>query len=245
MMSRHAERMSTTNPDTPMRCNAMTGSQLLLKGQHSAVGFTCRYMPGNSIIQADFSFEEHSAILYYADGSTNTITWDQSIVMDVYTQEYGVGISPDGALLFVPSWEMGITCLSAADGHILWQFRKKHARQIYCYDNFLICFFEGEALRRISYTGEELQRLPFSGDTTDCWGLADGPLLIGPKRGKFSLLHPLDLSVIRTIPQEAVISTAEDPYLIWNVTGTSDQITLHCWHNDTRITRELRPDDAP
>ena len=226
-----------------MRCNAVIGSELLMDGQPSAVGFTCRYMPDSSISRADFRFEGRLAILHDADGATRTFVWDESTVMDVYTQVYGVAISPDGNLLFVPSWEKGVTCLSAEDGRILWQFRKKHARQVYCYDHYLVCYFEGEALRRISYAGEELQRVPFStGD--DCWMLSDGMLLIGPKRGKYHLLHSADLSVLNGFPQEVVTGTEEDPYLIWNVTGTSERIMLHCWHNDIRITRELLPGAA-
>ena len=227
-----------------MRCNAVRESELLMEIQPTAVGFTCRYMPDSRISRVDFRFEEHAATLYDTDGSTRTFMWDKSIVMDVYTQTYGVVISPDGNFLFVPSWENGITCLSAEDGRILWQFTKKHARQVYCYDHCLVCYFEGEALRRISYAGEELQRLTFStGD--DCWMLSDGMLFIGPKRGKYMLLHPADFSVLNTFPQETVTGTEADPYLIWNVTGTSDKITLHCWHNDIRITRELHPDAAP
>ena len=215
-----------------------------MEGQPSAVGFSCRYLPGSRISRADFRFAERLATLYHADGSTRTIEWDERVPMDVYTQVYGVGLSPDGRFLFVPSWEKGITCLSAGDGRILWEFRKKHARQVFCYDEYLVCFFEGEALRRISYAGEELQRLPFTGDSADCWMLADGPLFMGPMRRKFMLLHPEDLSVMNTFPQKAVTGTEDDPFLVWNVSGTSDAITLHCWHNDTRITRELCPDDA-
>lgn len=228
-----------------MRCNAVMDSELIMEGQPSAVGFTCRYLPGSRILRADFRFAEHRATLHDADGTTRTLPWDDRIQMDVYTQVYGVGISPDGRFLFVPSWEQGVACLSAEDGRILWQFRKKHARQVFCCDGFLVCFFEGEALRRISCAGEELQRLPFTGDASDCWMLSDGALLIGPKRRKFLLLDPLDFSVLNTFPQKAVLGTEDDPYLVWNVTGTSENITLHCWHNDTRITRALHPDTAP
>lgn len=227
-----------------MRCNAVTDSELLMEGQPSAVGFSCRYLPGSRISRADFRFAEHLATLHHADGTTRSVVWDERVPMDVYTQVYGVGISPDGRFLFVPSWEKGIACLSAGDGRILWEFRKKHARQVFCYDGDLVCFFEGEALRRISYAGEELQRMPFTGDSADCWMLADGALFTGPKRRKFLLLHPADFSVINTFPQKAVTGPAADPFLLWNVSGTSDAITLHCWHNDTRITRELRPADA-
>ena len=227
-----------------MRCNAVTDSELLMEGQPSAVGFSCRYLPGSRISRADFRFAERLATLHHADGSSRTIVWDERVPMDVYTQVYGVGLSPDGRFLFVPSWEKGITCLNAEDGRILWEFRKKHARQVFCYDEYLVCFFEGEALRRISYAGEALQRLPFTGDSADCWMLADGPLFMGPKRRRFMLLHPEDFSVMNTFPQKAVTGTEDDPFLVWNVSGTSDAITLHCWHNDTRIMRELCPDDA-
>lgn len=96
-----------------MRCNAVTDSELLMEGQPSAVGFSCRYLPDSQIHQVDFRFEEHLATLHLADGSTRSVVWDERIAMDVYTQVYGVGISPDGRFLFVPSWEKGIACLSA------------------------------------------------------------------------------------------------------------------------------------
>ena len=91
-----------------MRCNAVTDSELLMENQPSAAGFSCRYLPGSRILRADFRFAEHLATLHHADGSTRTVVWDEHVPMDVYTQVYGVGISPDGRFLFVPSWEKSL-----------------------------------------------------------------------------------------------------------------------------------------
>lgn len=225
-----------------MLCNAMSGSELIMEDQSSAVGFTCRYLHG-CIPQAEFRFKEHTATLYDSAGASRSFQWEARIQMDVYTQVYGVGISPDGKYLFVPSWEKGVYCLSSKDGRLLWHYKRRHARCVYCYEDYLVCLFEGDGLRRLSYSGDELQRLSFT-SVDDCWMLSDGLIFIGPKRNRYYLLHPDTFAVLDAFPAIHVTGTEEDPYLVHDVTGTREHMTLHVWHNDERTTRELFPNQS-
>lgn len=225
-----------------MLCNAMSSSELIMEDQPSAVGFTCRYLHG-CITQADFRYKEHTATLYDSTGASRSFQWEPKIQMDVYTQVYGVGISPDGKFLFVPSWEKGIYCLSSEDGRLIWHYKRRHARCVYCYEDHITCFFEGDGLRRLSYDGDEQQRLSFtSGD--DCWMLSDGLIFIGPKRNRYYLLHPDTFAIRDEFPAINVTGTEEDPYLVFDVTGTREHITLNVWHNDEKTTRELFPNKS-
>ena len=223
-----------------MRYSILLDSSLLMEGQPSAAGFICLYAGGKAE-RAVFRFDACTAELHFASEATRNIHLALPFIMDVYTQSCGVGISPDAKLLFVPSWEKGLFCLSGEDGRLLWLYQCRGIQGIYCSEGCVICQVEGDGLHRVSLDGTLLQRLPFT-SAEHCYMLQDGTILIGPKRNQFHLLQPSDFSLLKKIPAKLVTGTEDDPYLQFQATGTSAYITLQCWHNDQKIIRHISPE---
>ncbi len=116
----------------------------------------------------------------------------------VYQTQFGLPISLDGKLLFISSWEHGLTAFDTLSGELRWQYEKSRIKSVFPYSNFVVACRYGIGLIKIDIgTGTVLQEIK-SGTLEHCYYLDRKHLLLDRWRGKLSVLDGEAMGMVKT-----------------------------------------------
>ncbi len=137
----------------------------------------------------------------YTDGSSKTLR----IPCDpVYLSQYGLPISEDGELLFVSSWEDGLSAWRIADGTIAWRYLCTRMTRVFVFPWFVIGVRCGKAVLKFDLaTGQVLEEIT-STTIERAFYLRNDCLLVDTIKGKVSVLAVQPLCVIKCYQRQVV-----------------------------------------
>lgn len=167
--------------------------------QRNKDGFLQHYQ--NPLIDwIQFKFDGTCSI-YFKDGSTADHFVDCEAA---YHEQFGIPVSPDGKLLFVSSWEKGLTAFHTITGEKVWHFRSTKIGTVFAYPNFLIARRYGKALLKLDLrSGIVLQELK-SGTLERIYRLDDNYLFVDRLRGKYCVLDAAAMEILKTYSPKTV-----------------------------------------
>ncbi len=162
-------------------------------------GFLQHYQ--NPLIERiQFKFDG-SCTIYFKDG--NTV--DHFVGCEVvYNEQFGIPISQDGKLLFVSSWEKGLTAYDTIEGKKLWHFRSTRIANVFTYPHFLIAFRYNRALLKIDMSSGALLQELKSGSLEHARRLDDRYFFADRFRGKHCVMDAMTMGIVKTYSPRVV-----------------------------------------
>lgn len=107
----------------------------------------------------------------------------------VYLGQFGISIADDGQYFFIQSWEKGLFCFKLQTGQLAWHCKRKRAFDLVIHKNHVVCHFQEQCVEVFEIdSGEILAHYPL-GYATIFRALTDCLYLVGPKRGKYSVIN--------------------------------------------------------
>lgn len=177
-------------------------------------GFLQHYQ--NPLIdRIQFKFDG-SCTICFKDGSTADHFVDCEVV---YNEQFGIPISQDGKLLFVSSWEKGLTAYDTIGGKKLWHFKSTRIMDVFSYPNFLIALRYNKALLKIDPTSGALLQELKSGSLEDMHRLDDRHFFVDRLRGKYCVMDAMTMGIVKTYsprvvnPSNCLSHVIRDAYL--------------------------------
>lgn len=142
-----------------------------------------------------------SCTIFFKDGSTK----DHFVGCDVvYNEQYGIPVSLDGRMLFVGSWEKGLTAYDTVTGERKWRYRPARIRSIFVYSDFLVVCRCGAALLKLdSHTGELIWEKK-SGTMEEIHRLDDRYFFVDCLRGKYCVMDAMTMEIVKVYSPKTV-----------------------------------------
>ena len=141
-----------------------------------------------------------SCTVYFKDGSRK----DHMIGCEVFNRQYGIPVSLDGKMLFLGSWEKGLTAYDTVTGEKKWRYRPARIRFIFVYSDFLVVCRGNASLLKIDlHTGEVLWEQK-SGTLEHIYRLDDRYIYAETLRGKHCVLDVTTMEVVKKYPPKTV-----------------------------------------
>lgn len=139
-------------------------------------------------------------IIQYADGTCSTIHTEA----DVYNCQYGIPITEDGKVLFISSWEKGLSAVSTETGELKWRYRSTRITSIYAYPNHVIATRYGHGLLKLDReTGALLEQFKSSTLEFSYW-LNDRFLLLNKGCGNLCIVDTDSMQMVKKYKQKVV-----------------------------------------
>ena len=162
-------------------------------------GFLQHYQ--NPLIdRIQFKFDG-SCTICFKDGSTA----DHFVGCEVvYNEQFGIPISQDGKLLFVSSWEKGLTAYDTIEGKKLWHFRSTRIANVFTYPHFLVAFRYNRALLKIDMSSGALLQELKSGSLEHARRLDDRYFFADRFRGKYCVMDAMTMETVKTYSSKVV-----------------------------------------
>lgn len=162
-------------------------------------GFLQHYQ--NPLIdRIQFKFDGRCTI-YFKDGNTADHFVDCEVV---YNEQFGIPISQDGKLLFVSSWEKGLTAYNTIASEKMWHFRSTRIMDVFSYTDFLVALRYGKALLKIDLTSGALLQELKSGTLEDIHRLDDKYFFADRLRGKYCVMDAMTMEIVKTYSPKVV-----------------------------------------
>ena len=181
-------------------------------------------------------------ILHTAAGDTKNLKIDKRIEpIDVYHEQYGIPVSDTHDCFFIPSWLKGVYCCDLDTGKIRWNYRLKHATEIFLYDDYLVCAFQDIGLRKISYEGIEMAMYPM-GTWTACFRLNEPYIFFGPSRNVYYIIDTRTMSVCSKIKSRLLSPTSDPdicPPILLKVEGNCRDFMIEGYENEQPFKRRI------
>lgn len=183
--------------------------------QHNATfGFYQEYE--NERIKLIQFYRDGSCLIHYHSGDRKYL----QVGCDVgYNQQFNTPISDDGTLLFLSSWEKGLTAYDIENDCVRWQYKKSRIKNLFVFGNTVSAIRFGCGLLRFNiHTGELLDEIK-SPSVEKTFQLSDRLILIDRIRGKLCLADVAEFTVIRQYspkafnPNAYLCSCITDAYL--------------------------------
>lgn len=165
------------------------------------------YIHGGFIEYLDHEFVEKiccsyddSCVVHYYDRPPQKLL----IECSSYNSQYGYPVSEDGRMLFVSSWENGLTAYDIATNKILWRYKRSRITAVYVYETYVAAVRYGEAILKLDlHTGEVLEQMR-SGTIECSWELQAPYILVETFRGKLSVIDTEKMSVAKAYKEKVV-----------------------------------------
>ena len=121
----------------------------------------------------------------------------------VYQGQFGIPVSLDGRLLFLSSWETGLTAYDTVSGELLWRYKRSRICKVFPYEEFVLAHRYGMGLVKLEITtGTVLQEIK-SGTVERCFYLDGKHLLLDRWRGKLTVLDGETMKAVKTYSEKA------------------------------------------
>lgn len=167
--------------------------------KRNELGFLQHYQ--NPLIdKIQFCFDGN-CVIYLKDGSTRTHFVDCGVS---YNKQFGIPISPDGMLLFVSSWEKGLTAYHTLTGEKIWHFRSTRIGTVLAYSNFLLAHRYCSALLRLDLSTGTLIQETKSGTIECIQRLDERYVFIDRLRGKYCVIDAETEEIYKNYPNKTV-----------------------------------------
>lgn len=99
-----------------------------------------------------------------------------------YLQQFGIGITEDGKLFFIQSWEKGLFCFEVESELLRWHYKRKKAYNLVVGKSSVICRFFDHSIEKLDIaTGEVIACIPM-GYGTNFHVLTTNLFLVGPQQ---------------------------------------------------------------
>lgn len=146
-------------------------------------------------------YSDHACEISYTDGTGKLLR----IPCDpVYLSQYGLPISEDGELLFISSWEDGLTALRTEDGTVVWHHPGGKMTRVFVFLQFVVAVRNGKAIMKFDLaTGQVLEEIK-STTIERAFYLRDDYLLVDTVKGRLSVLAVRPLCVVKRYQKQAV-----------------------------------------
>ena len=167
--------------------------------ERNSLGFLQHY--DNPLMDKIQYKSDGSCTVYFKDGSIKDHFIDCETV---FNHQYGIPASKDGKLLFVGSWEKGLTAYDTVTGEKKWKYRPGSNRNIFVYSDFLVMCRGNRALVKLDLlTGEVLWEQK-SGTLEHIYRLDDRYIYAETLRGKHCVLDVTTMEVVKKYPPKTV-----------------------------------------
>ncbi len=130
--------------------------------------------------------------IHFVNGETRTVNIG---CKPAYNSQFGIPLSQSGELLFLGSWEKGLSAFETRTGKLSWHYKATRIMKIMLFDSYLVCVQYGKQLLKLNQqTGEVLGALQ-SGTIERAFRLSDSLILADKVRGKLSLVEADTLGI--------------------------------------------------
>ena len=132
-------------------------------------------------------------IVHYYHKPPQAIT----IECEPYNSQFGYPVTNDGKILFVSSWENGLTAYDIATNEVLWKLKGTRIKAVYVYATYVVAIKYCTAILKLDlHTGEVLEQMK-SGTVECSWELQPPYILVDTFRGKLSIIDTEKMSVVK------------------------------------------------
>lgn len=145
----------------------------------------------------------------------------------VYIEQYGIPLSADGRFMAIPSWEMGISVYSTKTGALLWKHLSKKIRQVFFYQDSIAAVKCGESIFQLNLADGHKMREIRSSSIEAAYDLRDGLVLVCSIKGKYSLIHMNDFTIVRQFSKSTIDPNKCLSTVITGATVENGKIIMH------------------
>lgn len=139
--------------------------------------------------------------------------------IDVYADQFGLSVSPDGQRLFVQTDRSDLYCLDAATGQILWRSASKRGvTSLAVNDATLVAHQSGRALLLMDAASGEVLRERSPARAWNFFQLTLSHLICQTTARQWEIIRTADLGTVAVIPHSLFPRTGgDDPWCIRDV----------------------------
>lgn len=189
------------------------------------IGFRTYYENLN-ICSSTLIFDRPEICFEYITGQIKRICVEPNVVLGSYAGQYGITISEKWNCFFVSSWLEGVFCCDIDTGRIKWNYRNKHAGEVFVYPDYVICAFQGEGIKKLSYCDGTVISNYAMTTYAICAKLEGEYIFIGPRRKRYEILDTESMKPIKTIKPSNITQFDDETLIILSVEGNLDSMTI-------------------
>lgn len=150
----------------------------------------------------------------------------QTVYQPGFNSQYPPPLSPDGAVLYVGSWERGLFCYDVARGSLKWRQGPGRVRGIFPFAGGVVVEMCGRGLyRRLQDTGELVDTAKMSGVEV-VRRLSGEMLFAGPLRNRYLVLELSTLRRIGSVTDRDVNPLRRLSFVVRDAVGDLDQLII-------------------
>ena len=136
----------------------------------------------------------------------------------VYHVQFGVPVSEDGKLLYLSSWETGLTAFDTENGEKRWSYRSTRVGPVFVWQDYVIAVKYGEKLIQLNASTGSVEQERRSSTLETAFLLQNGQIYVNAIKGRDAIVTPDSLEIIRQFTKK---ETNPDSCLSHVVTGAS------------------------
>lgn len=159
----------------------------------------------NSTIDYVMFYTGHCAI-YFCDGR---VTEFDAKCETAYNWQYGLSVSKDDRVIFIPKYEYGLFAYDTGTGKLIWKLRCSRIREIHSYEDYIIARKDSIGLLKIDIDKGEIIDIFKAANNEESYLLDDSNIFVCYYGKGCAVVNPHSFEVLK-----------EYPYSKMNVTGT-------------------------
>lgn len=185
------------------------------EGEGDAATYGARYTyPGGSIasVRVAWGMGGAPSVLDVAWRDGRSAHWSVSKpCIDVYADQFGLSVSPDGQRLFVQTDRSGLYCLEAATGNTLWRSESKRGvTSLAVNDTTLVAHQCERSLLLMNAATGEVLREKSPARAWSFWQLTPSHLICQTTARQWEIIRAEDLETVQVIPHSLFPRTSGD-----------------------------------
>lgn len=154
--------------------------------------------------------------------------------IDVYADQFGLSVSPDGQRLFVQTDRSGLYCLEAATGNTLWRSESKRGvTSLAVNDTTLVAHQCERSLLLMNAATGEVLREKSPARAWSFWQLTPSHLICQTTARQWEIIRAEDLETVQVIPHKLFPRTSgDDPWCIREVWLEDGRLWCNAFRNN-------------
>lgn len=146
-----------------------------------------------------------------------------------YNRQYDTPVSVEHNLLFVPSWEKGVSAYDLRDGSMAWRKGPGKVRQMVVSGGLLVSGIFGRGIIvRDMVSGNPEHEMKMT-SVEDVFYLGDGLALIGPRRSSFYVVSLPELNIVQEVDRRILNPDRCLSHILNNVWVNDRSLVISGW----------------
>lgn len=187
----------------------------------------------SDVVQKIVSTYDGLCKIYFRDGKTKCVTTNCT----AYNSQFGIPTSLDGQIMFVSSWENGLTAYNVDSNSKRWCYKSTRIRSVYVYQTYVVALKYGESIIKFDINnGKKLGELR-SGTLEFLYELCAPFVLANTFRGKLSVINTETMSIEKIYQNQKINPSKAISFLIQKAAIERNKLVISGLENQKPFNR--------